>query len=73
LRICGGGRVQTCRSDHFYFFIPVPQISPRIIPDVVRISFAGALAKILSAGQNETEMARAFERHQIINTQEKPL
>jgi len=30
------------------------------------------LAKILSAGQKETEMAGGFERHQIINTQEKP-
>jgi hypothetical protein len=28
-----------------------------------------ALAKILSAGQKETEMAGMFERHQIITTQ----
>jgi hypothetical protein len=27
----------------------------------------------LSAGQNETEMTGAFEQHQIINTQKKPL
>ena len=65
----GCRRFKSCRSDHFYFFIPVPQISPRIIPDVVRISFAGTLAKILSAAQNETEMTGALEQHQIINTQ----
>ena len=35
--------------------------------------FAGVLAKILSAAQNETEMAVIFERHQFINTQKKPL
>jgi hypothetical protein len=35
--------------------------------------FAGVLAKILSAAQNETEMTGAFQRHQIINTHEKPL
>jgi len=28
---------------------------------------------ILSAAQNETEMTVIFERHQIINTQKKPL
>jgi hypothetical protein len=31
--------------------------------------FAGAVAKILSVAQNETEMTGAFEQHQIINTQ----
>jgi hypothetical protein len=30
--------------------------------------FAGALAKILSAGQKETAMTGIFERRQIINT-----
>jgi hypothetical protein len=34
--------------------------------------FAGALAKILSAGQKETEMTGIFERHQIINTPKNP-
>jgi hypothetical protein len=35
--------------------------------------FAGALAKILSAGQKETAMTGIFERRQIINTPKKPL
>jgi hypothetical protein len=34
-----------------------------------REKFAGSLAKILSAGQKETEMAGVSERRQIINTQ----
>ncbi|MGO9585423.1 MAG: hypothetical protein ACLP2Y_04330 [Limisphaerales bacterium] len=34
--------------------------------------FAGALAKILSAGQKETEMTGVIERHQIINTPKIP-
>jgi hypothetical protein len=29
---------------------------------------AGALARILSAGQKETVMTEIFERHQIVNT-----
>jgi hypothetical protein len=40
---------------------------------LLTFSFVGALVKILSAVQNETEMAGAFERHQIVNTQDKPL
>jgi hypothetical protein len=35
--------------------------------------FAGTLMINLLAGQNETEMAVSCERHQIINTQKKPL
>jgi hypothetical protein len=35
--------------------------------------FRPLVAIILSAAQNETEMAGAFQRHQIINTHEKPL
>jgi hypothetical protein len=35
--------------------------------------FSFSLANILSAAQNETELAGFLEQHQIINTQEIPL
>jgi hypothetical protein len=36
---------------------------------LLTFSFAGVLANFLSAAQNETEIADAFDQHQINNTQ----
>jgi hypothetical protein len=43
------------------------------ITQLTRQKVAGALTKILSAEQKETEMTVTFERHQMINTSKIPL
>jgi hypothetical protein len=40
---------------------------------LLTFSFAGVLANFLSAAQNETEIADAFDQHQINNTQQKTI
>jgi hypothetical protein len=42
---------------------------PGLFTTLLTFSFAGVLANFLSAAQNETEIADAFDQHQINNTQ----